>query len=201
MKKKKMKKKKTPLEKRKSRLAEEIVKWYEEKHKVKTTFGELLDEYAITGESTDTVAKKFKKITNDEIKILRSTFGYAVRLYIDQKKTKYRIKGMKAGNQYRAEGTGLYRKGKNKKEESGQEAFFFCKNCNAEYPFKLRMKDGFANIQAIKCKKCGIYGTGRVLFKKDQKLTCIEIGIEDGGFIEEEIEIPSEQFKKKETAK
>ena len=96
------------LEEKNSRLALQIEEYFRTARKEPLTFGQILNKYAIKGESCDTVAERMRDMTKGTVKILHSTFGYAVRLVIKQNKTKYRIEAMEPGNKFRKPGSGRH---------------------------------------------------------------------------------------------
>lgn len=93
-----------------SRLAKMITQSFNKKTgRNFSHLGEILDLFANIGESCDTLATRLKKFLNDSTlpEIKHTTFGNAVRLYIQQGKTSFKIaaKHMK-NNQFRKEGSG-----------------------------------------------------------------------------------------------
>lgn len=169
-----MGRRKLKLNERKSRLAEEITKYFNDKEIdgiTDWTFGEILDQYATIGESTDTIAMRLREMTNNEIKIIHSTFANAINLTIEQGRTQFYINARIKDNIYRKPGSGRPTKQKDmrtrKSERKKIRAFIHCTSCNARYYGDLACdKNEYLNLLATPCQKCGEYEALDAMFKK-----------------------------------
>ena len=221
---------KTPEEK-KSHVAKHVEEWFNNNRKENITFGEILDKYCHIGESVEMVTNKLIELTNNQVRLIKSSVGNAIRLCIEQETTQFRIHAKFPGNPYRKHGSGriagkhetetiTIKSGgtiKNNKQDKTDfdriqiiEGEVTCNQChekhNAHVQWKLsKQKNQMIGMEIYKCKKCGAIGKCSIIYKSPLNKQMVKAQMVESklihGILIEKTTHVNQQKTKKETDK